>query len=188
MRKFIVVVGQGAMFAAALALSACGSMSNPIADKVVPEAAQVASDVTTYVQKDIYAVSKTTVPDLQRALDVANTIVVKADGTTAKVDPHGAQCYAGLIIVNQNANAVLATATAAGTASSKAGLITQAEVMTIFAPESPPFQDAKAQIFQSCFAKFQDAQTAVGAVANPALLFQNLPLIAPAIAPALAAG
>ena len=170
-----------------LLLSACGS-TNPVAGKLVPQVAGVAGDVATQVQTDIFAVSKTLVPDLQRAMDVANAPVVMADGTKGVADPHGAMCYAGLIIVHQNVNSILAASAAAKTDTSATGVITQAEVMTIFAPESPAFQDAKSRIFQSCFPKFQDAQTAIGAVTNPASLFVALPTIAPALAPALVGG
>lgn len=166
-------------------LSACVG-NNPVNTGVlVSKTAQVASDVATQVQKDIFAIAKTTIPDLQRAKDVADTLVTKADGTQAKVDPHGSQCYAGLITLNQNINAVLATSAATKTDTSATGVITQVEVATIFAPGSPAYQDAKDQITQSCFAKFQDAQVAIGATTNPAALFAALPTIAPALAPAL---
>ena len=168
-----------------LLLASCGGTTNPVADKLVPQVAGVAGDVATQVQKDIFAVAKTSTPDLQRALDIANTMITKADGTQAKVDPHGAQCYSGLMVLNVNVNSILAAAAAAGTVTSKTGVIAQAEVVTIFAPGSPPFQDAKDQITQSCYAKFQDAQMAIGATTNPAALFAALPTIAPAIAPAL---
>lgn len=166
----------------------CAGGANPVADKVVPKVAQVASDVTKQVQQDVFAVAKTTLPDLQRAADIAATLVTKSDGTQGQVDPHGARCYLGLIVLNKNANAILGTASADASAdgSSAPGLVSQAEVVTIFAPGSPAFQDAQDQIQQSCYAKFQDAQVAVGASTNPALLFGALAKIAPAIAPALA--
>ena len=170
-----------------LLLASCGG-TNPVANTIVPKAAAVAGDVATQVQTDIFAISKTVVPDLQRAMDVANAPVTMADGTKGVADPHGAACYAGLIIVHQNVNSILAASAAAKTDTSATGVITQAEVMTIFAPESPAFQDAKSRIFQSCFPKFQDAQTAIGAVTNPAALFAALPTLAPVLAPALVGG
>ena len=171
-----------------LLLASCGGTTNPVADKLVPKVAAVAGDVATQVQTDILAISKTVVPDLQRAMDVANAPVTMADGTKGVADPHGAACYAGLIIVHNNVNSILAASAAAKTDTSATGVITQAEVVTIFAPESPAFQDAKSRIFQSCFPKFQDAQTAVGAVTNPAALFAALPTLAPVLAPALVGG
>ena len=181
MRKILLVP----IACLALALSACGGTTNPIAGKLVPQVATAAGDVATQVQTDILSISKTLVPDLQRAEDVANAPVIMADGTTGKADPHGAQCYAGLIIVHQNVNSILAASAAVKTDTSSTGVVTQVEVATIFAPESPAFQDAKSRIFQSCFPKFQDAQTAVGAVTNPAALFGSLLTVAPALAPAV---
>ena len=170
-----------------LLLASCGG-TNPVANTVVPKAAAVAGDVATQVQTDIFAISKTLVPDLQRAMDVANAPVVMADGTKGVADPHGAKCYAGLITVHNNVNSILAASAAVKTDTSATGVITQAEVVTIFAPGSPAYQDAKDQIMQSCFAKFQDAQVAIGATTNPAALFAALPTIAPALAPAVVGG
>lgn len=168
-------------------LAGCAGKSNPIADKVVPKVAQVSGDVAKSVQQDVLAIAKTLEPDIQNALDVANTQVTHQDGSVSAVDPHGAKCLAGIQVLHKNILAILATATGQGSTGAP-GLITQAEVMSIYAPESPAFQDAKTIIFDACFAKFQDAQTAMGAVANPAMLFSNLGLAATVLAPALAAG
>lgn len=181
MIKQIALVG-----AFALSLSACSGNPNPIATTVIPKVASAASDVTKYVQQDVLAVAKTSLPDLQRAMDVASTLITKADGTQGKADEHGAQCYAGLVTLNKNANAILAAAAADSTATSGSGIVTQAEVLSIYAPESPAFQDAKSLIVQACFAKMQDVQTAINVIASPASLLANLSMVAPVIAPAAA--
>jgi hypothetical protein len=148
--------------AIAIALNACSSAVTSVNTQVV-------DPLITTLSK----INATAVADLTTAGNVALA--------ATPPDKDGASCIAGTITVAGQINAVLAAAKGAN-----AGVLTTAELASLFQPGSAQYNAAQQVLVSSCAAKAQDVLGAAGVLAAGGVVGalasgQVLPVLAAAL-------
>lgn len=119
---------------------------------VLASCQQINSQVVDPLITDLAKINATALADLQTAQAVAQA--------ATPPDTDGYNCYAAVITLGGQIKSVLAAANAP-----QAGVITTAEIATLFQPGSQQYNQAKQELTSGCAAKAQDVLGPTGLLA-----------------------